>query len=259
LATASLGFLSIGLTTFLPTFAEGVLGVSALFAGFVLSAMSISWPIASAFSGRAYLRIGFRDTALVGSIICLVAGIGFFLLPASVPVWLVVLVTFLIGAGFGFMSTPLIVGVQSLIGWNRRGVVTGANLFSRQLGQALGAAIYGSIANAVLLSKLHNAPANLAGQLPTTLNDASEALNSSSNGLSAAAEAYLRDALYQASHQVFMTIAIIAALTVLVLLATPRIFERLHFADDAPEAASQRVPEAVREPAESVASGSLPD
>jgi EmrB/QacA subfamily drug resistance transporter len=256
LATASLGFLSIGLTTFLPTFAEGVLGVSALFAGFVLSAMSISWPIASAFSGRAYLRIGFRDTALTGSIICLIAGISFFLLPASVPVWLVVLVTFLIGAGFGFMSTPLIVGVQSLIGWNRRGGVTGANLFSRQLGQALGAAIYGSIANAVLLGKLNDAPASLSGQLPTTLNDASEALNSNSSGLSAAAEAYLRDALYQATHQVFFAIAIIATLTVLVLLATPRIFERLHFADDAPDASRQHVADTSPEP---VASGSLPD
>ena len=259
LATASLGFLSIGLTTFLPTFAEGVLGVSALFAGFVLSAMSISWPIASAFSGRAYLRIGFRDTALVGSVICLVAGIGFFLLPASVPVWLVVLVTFLIGAGFGFMSTPLIVGVQSLIGWNRRGVVTGANLFSRQLGQALGAAIYGSIANAVLLGKLNNAPESLSGQLPKTLNDASAALNSQSNGLNAAAEAYLRDALYQATHDVFMAIAIIAVLTVLVLLATPRVFERLHFADDAPDASAPRAADSAREPAESIATGSLPD
>jgi MFS family permease len=218
--------------------------------------MSISWPIASAFSGRAYLRIGFRDTALTGSIICLIAGISFFLLPASVPVWLVVLVTFLIGAGFGFMSTPLIVGVQSLIGWNRRGVVTGANLFSRQLGQALGAAIYGSIANAVLLGKLNDAPASLSGQLPTTLNDASEALNSNSSGLSAAAEAYLRDALYQATHQVFFAIAIIATLTVLVLLATPRIFERLHFADDAPDASRQHVADTSPEP---VASGSLPD
>jgi hypothetical protein len=157
------------------------------------------------------------------------------------------------------MSTPLIVGVQSLIGWNRRGVVTGANLFSRQLGQALGAAIYGSIANAVLLGKLNDAPPELAGQLPTTLNDASQALNSSSNGLTAAAEAYLRDALYQATHQVFLAIAIIAVLTVLVLLATPRVFERLHFADDAPDLTAQRPTEPSREAAESVASATLPD
>ncbi|HVB65206.1 MAG TPA: MDR family MFS transporter [Nitrolancea sp.] len=259
LATASLGFLSIGLTTFLPTFAEGVLGISALFAGFVLSAMSISWPISSAYSGRVYLRIGFRDTALIGSLICAVAAIGFYLLPESVPIWLVVLISFLIGSGFGFLSTSLIVGVQSLIDWNRRGVVTGANLFSRQLGQALGAAIYGSIANAVLLGKLHDAPPSLAGQLPTNLNDASAALNHQTTNLSVAAEAYLREALFQATHQVFLTLAIIAVITVVVLLGTPRIFERLRFGDD-DVAAQERVDrEAAKRPAESLPSASLPD
>jgi EmrB/QacA subfamily drug resistance transporter len=259
LATASLGLLSIGLTTFLPTFAEGVLGISALFAGFVLSAMSISWPFASAFSGRMYLRIGFRDTALIGSLICAVAGIGFFLLPESVPIWLVVLVSFTIGAGFGFLSTSLIVGVQSLIDWNRRGVVTGANLFSRQLGQALGAAIYGSIANAVLLHKLHDAPPNLAGQLPTTLNDASEALNHQTSTLSVAAEAYLRDALFRATHEVFLTLALIAIATVVVLLLTPRLFVRLHFADDEIAAHERATREADERESAAIPTASLPD
>jgi EmrB/QacA subfamily drug resistance transporter len=259
LATASLGFLSIGLTTFLPTFAQGVLGISALFAGFVLSAMSISWPIASAFSGRVYLRIGFRDTALIGSLICATAAISFYLMPESVPVWVVVLISFLIGSGFGFLSTSLIVGVQSLIDWNRRGVVTGANLFSRQLGQALGAAIYGSIANAVLLGKLDDAPSSLTGQLPTNLNDASAALNHQTTNLSVAAEAYLREALFQATHQVFLTLAIIAVMTVLVLLGTPRIFERLRFGGDDSAAQERADREAAKQPAESLTSPSLPD
>jgi EmrB/QacA subfamily drug resistance transporter len=259
LATASLGFLSIGLTTFLPTFAQGVLGISALFAGFVLSAMSISWPIASAFSGRVYLRIGFRDTALIGSLICATAAISFYLMPESVPVWVVVLISFLIGSGFGFLSTSLIVGVQSLIDWNRRGVVTGANLFSRQLGQALGAAIYGSIANAVLLGKLDDAPSSLTGQLPTNLNDASAALNHQTTNLSVAAEAYLREALFQATHQVFLTLAIIAVMTVLVLLGTPRIFERLRFGGDDSAAQERADREAAKRPAESLPSPSLPD
>ena len=234
LATASLGLLSIGLTTFLPTFAQGVLGVSALFAGFILSSMSIGWPVASALSGRVYLRIGFRDTALVGSVLCVAASFGFFMFPESVPIWVPVLTSLVIGAGFGFLSTSLIVGVQSLIDWNRRGVVTGSNLFSRQLGQALGAAIYGSIANAVLLGKLRDAPSDLAGQLPKTLNDASDALTSNSANLSAAAESYLRDALYQATHQVFFALFLISIASMAVILLTPRRFERLRFDEDDP-------------------------
>lgn len=234
LATASLGLLSIGLTTFLPTYAQGVLGVSALVAGFILSSMSIGWPLASALSGRVYLRVGFRDTALVGSVLCVAAAFGFFMMPESVPVWVPVVTSLIIGAGFGFLSTSLIVGVQSLVDWNRRGVVTGANLFSRQLGQALGAAMYGSIANAVLLSKLRDAPRSLAGQLPKTLNDASDALTSHNANLTAAAESYLRDALYQATHQVFLTLLLIAIASMAVIMLTPRRFERLTFAEDEP-------------------------
>lgn len=232
LGTAALGFLSIGLTTFLPTFAEGVLGISALFAGFILSSMSIGWPAASALSGRLYMRIGFRDTALVGMVFAVGASMWFFLFGESVPIWQTVVASLIIGAGFGFLSTSLIVGVQSLIDWNRRGVVTGANLFTRQLGQALGAAIYGSIANAVLLTKLHDAPSDLIGQLPKTLNDASDALTSHTANLSTAAESYLRDALYQAMHQVFLTLLIIALASLVIILLTPRRFERLHFDED---------------------------
>jgi EmrB/QacA subfamily drug resistance transporter len=234
LTTAALGLLSIGLTTFLPTFAEGVLGISALFAGFILSSMSIGWPIASALSGRVYLRVGFRDTALIGSVACVAATIAFALFSESVPIWAIVVASFVIGAGFGFLSTSMIVGVQSLIDWNRRGVVTGANLFSRQLGQALGAAIYGSIANAVLLARLRDAPSSLAGQLPKTLNDASDALTSHSANLSAAAEEYLRHALFQAMHLVFLTLLLIAIASMVVILLTPRRFERLRFAEDEP-------------------------
>ncbi|GAB3826913.1 MFS transporter [Dactylosporangium cerinum] len=61
------GALLIGLTSFVPSFAQGVLGASAVVAGFAVAAMSLGWPIAATLSGRVYLRIGFRDTGLVGS------------------------------------------------------------------------------------------------------------------------------------------------------------------------------------------------
>ncbi|HET8970015.1 MAG TPA: MFS transporter, partial [Candidatus Nanopelagicales bacterium] len=65
-ATMVAGLLVIGLVTFLPTWAQAVLGLGPVAAGFVLATMSIAWPLASTFSSRLYLRIGFRDTAVVG-------------------------------------------------------------------------------------------------------------------------------------------------------------------------------------------------
>ncbi|MGE5335619.1 MAG: MFS transporter, partial [Nitrososphaerota archaeon] len=44
LATFMLGLLAIGLTTILPTFAQGVMRTDAVVAGFILAVMSISWP-----------------------------------------------------------------------------------------------------------------------------------------------------------------------------------------------------------------------
>ncbi|HEY7415338.1 MAG TPA: MFS transporter, partial [Ktedonobacteraceae bacterium] len=77
IATIVLGLLSIGLSTFLPTYAEGVLGTSAIVAGFALAVMSISWPLSSALSSKLYMRIGFRNTALIGSGITLIASLIF--------------------------------------------------------------------------------------------------------------------------------------------------------------------------------------
>mgnify|MGYP003296557159 CR=1 FL=1 len=37
-------------------------------AGLALAALTLGWPLAATFSGRLYMRIGFRRTALIGSV-----------------------------------------------------------------------------------------------------------------------------------------------------------------------------------------------
>jgi EmrB/QacA subfamily drug resistance transporter len=231
LATFVLGLLSIGLTTMLPTFAQGVLRTSAVAAGFILAVMTISWPVAAALSGQLYLRIGFRDSALVGACLTVCSGLVFVALPANTPPWLAAAGSFIMGAGLGLISTPLVVGIQSMVGWGRRGVVTSSNMFARQLGQAMGAALFGGILNAALAGWIGSAPSDIAGQLPVNVNDVSNVLGSSS-GVSAAALAYLRQGLYSASHQVFIAITLVALGGLVALLCTPRQFKTLTFAEE---------------------------
>lgn len=244
LATFGLGMLSIGLTTFLPTFAQGVLGLDAVIAGFILAVMSVSWPLASALSGKLYMRMGFRDSALIGSGIAVISGGIFVSLSDSASGWVAALGSFVMGAGLGLISTPLIVGLQSVVGWNRRGVVTGSNMFARQLGQALGAAIFGSIVNSALAAWLQHAPAAIARQLPSSLNVTSQVLGGGASHLTAAAAEYVRQGLYVALHQVFWALTIMAVATVLVLLFTPRHFAVLRF--DEGEAPVQSADQAQR-------------
>ena len=220
-ATAFSGLLVIGLSTFLPTWAQAVLGLGPVAAGFVLAVMSMSWPLASSLSSRLYLRIGFRDTALVGGVFTVAAGLVFTSLGIDAPVWQPVLGALLMGAGLGLITSALIVGLQSTVDWGRRGVVTGGAMFSRFLGQSLGAAVFGAVTNAVLLHRLQAAPPAVRGQVPGSVDQVSRALQGHVSG---AAQTFMRAALHASTHAVFVGLLAAGVLTCLLLLLVPRRF-----------------------------------
>ncbi|HET6632825.1 MAG TPA: MDR family MFS transporter [Rhodanobacteraceae bacterium] len=222
LSMVCMGLMMMGPNAYLPTFVQSVLGLGAIAAGFVLASMSLGWPLASSLSGRVYLRIGFRDTALAGNALMILAALAFLALPESGSVWLLVLDQAVLGAGFGLLSTPLLVGVQSAVGWRQRGVVTGANMFSRYLGQSLGAALFGAIFNAGIGTALADAPTSLRGQLPARVNDVIAGLHG--HRLTTAAGDYLRRGIYVATHHVYLGVAVVAVLALVAVLLTPRHF-----------------------------------
>ncbi|MGH8151548.1 MAG: MDR family MFS transporter [Rhodanobacteraceae bacterium] len=221
LATLGMGLVMIAPEAYLPTFSQSVQGLGAIAAGMVLASMSIGWPTASALSGRLYMRIGFRDAALAGAVLLVMASLGFIWIPEPQPVWAVVLDQVALGAGFGLMSTPLLVGQQSVVGWEQRGVVTGANMFARYLGQSLGAALFGAIFNAALAGRLAQAPAALRRKLPGTVDKVIHALHVGKPG---AADDYLRASISLATRHLYAGMAAITVLMLLVLLAVPRRF-----------------------------------
>ena len=142
----------IGLTEYVPTFLTATTGTSPLLAGFALAALTVGWPVASTFAGRVYLRFGFRAATIVGGSILVVSAAALALSTLAPSVPLVAVLCFVIGVGFGFSAIPSLVAAQSSVGWAERGVVTGTQMFFRSIGQSLGAAILGAIANAVILS-----------------------------------------------------------------------------------------------------------
>ena len=162
-STASLvvGVLLIGLTSYVPLYAQSILGRGALVAGLAVAALTMGWPLAAAIAGRFYLRIGFRDTALMGSVFVL-AGAGILLtVNSGSTVYHLASACFVIGIGLGFIASPTLVAAQSSVDWQHRGVVTGTNLFARSVGSALGIAAFGAIANGVVTRRLGSKPGNL--------------------------------------------------------------------------------------------------
>jgi MFS family permease len=153
LAGFVIGAILIGLTSYVPTFAQRVVGVGAVVAGLAMGAMTVGWPIAATLSPRVYLRLGYRTTAAIGGAFA-IAGCLLFatFVHEDSAIWRVAVASFITGIGLGFSSVSTVVSAQSVVGWSRRGVVTGTNMFIRSLGSAVGVAVFGSIVN----SRLHS-------------------------------------------------------------------------------------------------------
>ncbi len=142
-----------GLSSFVPTYLEGSIAVTPLIAGVALAALTIGWPVASTFAGRLYLRIGFRLTAVIGSAFVVVGTVVLAAFGLTPSLAIVAGACFVVGFGFGWSAVPTMIAAQSSVGWSERGVVTGANMFSRSIGSAVGAAIFGAIANGIIAAR----------------------------------------------------------------------------------------------------------
>ncbi|MFJ3597754.1 MFS transporter [Streptomyces sp. NPDC090126] len=230
LALGAMGLLMVAPTVFLPTYAQSVLGLGPIAAGFVLSVMTLSWPVSAALSDRVYNRIGFRRTAMTGMSAALLILLAFPLLPYPGEPWHPALLMLLLGAALGLFQLPLIVGVQSTVGWSERGTTTASVLFCRQVGQSIGAALFGAVANGVLAARLLDAPAD---GLPGDLDAVTRALEDP-GAFSAAATDHLRRAVDAAVDHVYIGAAGAAALALLALITlAPRRFPVITEATDA--------------------------
>jgi len=139
----------MGLTSYVPTFLEGSLGVEPIVAGLALAALTVGWPATASIAGKFYLRWGFKRTS-VGGAALVIAGASALVATGHAPnVALAAIACFVIGGGMGLLAVPTLIAAQSSVEWDERGVVTGNNMFARSLGSAIGVAVFGAIANSI--------------------------------------------------------------------------------------------------------------
>ncbi|WP_282782452.1 MDR family MFS transporter [Nocardia sp. CC201C] len=153
-----IGAVILGLTSYVPTFAQGVLGTGALAAGLTVGALTMGWPLAASQAGKVYLRIGFRRTALIGSTLGSVGAATLLLVDADSGLLRVAVGCFIVGTGMGLVATPTLIAAQSAVDWTERGVVTATNMFARSLGSAVGVAVFGALVNSRVGGSDHPAP-----------------------------------------------------------------------------------------------------
>lgn len=222
IATLSSGMIILGLSSFLPTYVQGVMGHSAVVAGFTLCTLSIGWPLSSTIAGHLVLKIGFRPTAILGGTALLLGGLLFvFLDPGKGPIYAGIS-SFIIGIGMGFSSTTFIVSIQNSVDWKTRGVATSLNMFMRIIGSALGAAVLGGILNANMKQTIAEKGSVVGEDInmdnTEILLDETARSNLSENVLEV-----LKNSLAEGLHNVFIGLFIIALLSFVLTLFFPKV------------------------------------
>ncbi|MBB3311772.1 EmrB/QacA subfamily drug resistance transporter [Rhizobium sp. BK196] len=197
------GMALIGLSTILPMYVQGVLGRSPIVAGFTLTMLVVGWPLSVMLSSRFFRAFGIRNTLRVGSFMFpFGAAFLLFLTPESHPA-VAGAGSFFMGFGMGLINLTSIALVQDSVEWSMRGSATASNIFSRSLGNTLGATVLGAVLNAGID---HYATGEAASSLREALNQPT--------GLSAlAADPATRAVFDAALHWSFWGVVVVAVLT----------------------------------------------
>ncbi|PLR80541.1 MDR family MFS transporter [Bacillus sp. V33-4] len=215
------GVMLIGISSFLPAFVQGVMERSPIVAGFTLTSMSIGWPIASMVAGRLMLTIGFRSTSLIGGISLIVGSIMFATLsPEAGPLWAAA-GSFLLGIGMGLTTTTFIVSIQSTVNWQQRGIATASNMFMRNLGNTIGAALLGGILNSRIKNYFQTHGSGQPDEL--SVDSTNILLNEAERGqLSESLKDLLQEGLTYSLHYVYYVVLLFAIISFLLLLFLPK-------------------------------------
>jgi EmrB/QacA subfamily drug resistance transporter len=154
----------IGLVTFLPLYAQGVLGATPTEAGAAIAPMAIGWPVASAISGRLIPRLGFRALVRAGMVILAVASAALaYAVGRGTTGGELRVLTAIFGIGMGLSNTALIIAVQTSVAFNQRGVATASTMFFRSIGGTIGVGVMGAVVARTLMASTAARDAGGAG------------------------------------------------------------------------------------------------
>jgi MFS family permease len=211
------GGLMIGVNSYVPLYAQGVYGGTAIDAGLIVLPMSLGWPVASLIGGRMILKYGYYPGALAGGVLLILGTASLLLLSRDTSVVVAMIAAFIIGAGMGFVMPAVVISVQNAVEWRHRGIATASTQFFRTIGGAIGVAIMGAILTSAMASRLEEIPGVPQGA------DADRLLTSDQRaGLAPDVLNAMQRALAGSLHEIFYVVVLAAVLAFAVILFFPR-------------------------------------
>jgi EmrB/QacA subfamily drug resistance transporter len=216
IAVGNFGSLSIGallmcVVVFLPTYVQAVMGRSAATAGFVVAVLSVAWSCGSIAAGRVMTKISYRWTGVAGAAALLGGTALLVMIDPHDGLVEMVAGALLIGIGMGVCNIVFLLVVQGSVGWGERGIATASTLFTRTIGQTVGAGLAGAILNLGISRYAPN-----SSDILDLLLDASRR-----QGLDAQHLARLVEAVASSLHDVYVVAALLAMITLATALLLP--------------------------------------
>lgn len=212
-ATLLSGMAMMGLTTFLPVYVQGVLHRTPVVAGLALTMMMVGWPLGATLTAKAFNRFALRQLFVCGATVLPFGAAAFMLLtPESTPV-IAGVGSLVMGLGMGISSVSALVIIQEIAPPSERGSATASNLFSRNLGNTLGATLFGAVLNYGL--------AHSSAGVAVTADQIKQVLDTQvPDALHAGA---IRLALHDALHMTFISMFAISVVVFLIAWLVPSV------------------------------------
>jgi EmrB/QacA subfamily drug resistance transporter len=136
-------FAAIG---FVPTFLQMSSGTSAAASGLLMLPMMAGLMGTAIASGVLISRTGrYKIFPIVGTLLTGVAMVAMTTLTAQTPIWLICVFLFFFGAGLGLIMQVVVLVVQNAVPAAQIGTATSTNNYFREVGAALGIAVFGTI------------------------------------------------------------------------------------------------------------------
>jgi MFS family permease len=126
-----------GSVTLLPLYLRAENGAGSLDSGTVVTMGALGWVVGSATCGLVLGRLGYRVTALAGSLF-LMAGATLLWATPSPAIWLAAAAQVTIGLGTGFVTATTLIHIQTVCPPERLGAFTSSVNLIRNVGAAIG-------------------------------------------------------------------------------------------------------------------------
>lgn len=159
---------NVGLSVYIPVYAQSFNGLSASGSGVVMIGLLLGTVFGATTSGRTIPRFThYKRLALAGCVLSSIGLVALAWLAGQTSLLVLELLTVVVGYGTGLTFPVATISVQNAVDQAHLGVATGLLTFLRSLGGALGVALLGAIAlgNGLPLGGEH-VQATAAGALP---------------------------------------------------------------------------------------------